>query len=65
MSKGLSRSLIALFGFLLPFAAVAFVSWEINPGAWSNEGRFLAAVLALFFGAFLPAFPFDLPWERP
>ena len=35
---------------LLVYSFVAFVCWEVNPGDWANDARFVTVLLGGVFG---------------
>lgn len=44
----------AVFAIIATHFAVylfsAFVAWDLNPGTWTNDGRFFAALIAFVVG---------------
>ncbi len=43
--------LAALAALVIFYAFAAFVAWDANPGAWSIDGRFTAAMVGFPLGA--------------
>jgi len=42
-----------LLGMLVVYLIAAFISWELNPGAWDLQGRLAVGLFAPFVGGIL------------
>jgi hypothetical protein len=41
------KYLIVLAGPLLAYLLCGFIAWDLNPGNWTDDGRFVCALLGL------------------
>jgi hypothetical protein len=59
MTTDLKRVLAALAAMMVTIAAFIFILWDVTPGDWPQQIRFLFIIIVVGAGALAASFPFE------